>query len=496
MKKNMLLLLFCLGLIPYAFGQNTLKISDGNLKTVGNTFLVLNNTQWVNNGTFDAGTGTVALKGSGTNLQSAISGDSLTTFYNLQLNKSSNGAQLNRSATVNNQLQMTAGNLTLNNNNLTLGTANGTIIGESETSRVTGTTGGVITKTITLNAPSNLNPGNLGCVLTSSANIGSVTVRRGHVPQTVHGSTQSIERYFEFDAANTANYDLSVKFQYFNAELNALTESTLGFWRQDSTLWFNPPVSSFDANTNEAQISNVNVLSKWTLATESTKFSAKVILEGAYSDMTSLMTDVLRTSNLIPTKTPYQSPTFQFGSGEGNESINPAILTTTGNDAIVDWVYVAIRDGSNAVISARSALLQRDGDIVDLDGRSPLSFPEINTTGSNFLSIRHRNHLGIRSLNTLTQSSTATSIDFTTSNTLVLGGANALKLTMDGKYVLFSGDFSGDGQVQIADLNGLIPFLGQSGYLPGDIDLNGQVQNVDAQTFMFPNFGRGAQYTY
>ncbi|MEL6277229.1 MAG: hypothetical protein AAFU03_19165, partial [Bacteroidota bacterium] len=173
---GVLLSVFCWPMVA----QNTFTITGNNLKLTGSSSLVLNNTQFVNNGSFDAGTGTVVIAGNGTDVQSAISGTSATTFYNLEINKSSNGSQLQRAIQVDNELRMTLGNLDLNNNDLTLGTANGIIIGESETSHITGASGGVVQKTVTLNAPTNINPGNMGMVCNSSVNIGVLTIKRGH----------------------------------------------------------------------------------------------------------------------------------------------------------------------------------------------------------------------------------------------------------------------------------------------------------------------------
>jgi len=44
------------------------------------------------------------------------------------------------------------------------------------------------------------------------------------------------------------------------------------------------------------------------------------------------------------------------------------------------------------VIATRSALLQRDGDIVDVDGYSPVNFAV--ESGAYYIAVRHRNHLG------------------------------------------------------------------------------------------------------
>jgi len=129
---------------------------------------------------------------------------------------------------------------------------------------------------------------------------------------------------------------------------------------------------------------------------------SKVFLQGAMLPNEDLMHDKLRLKNLIPFEEPYTKltiyedtePIFQtIGSGE--ETITSTVLETTGPDAIVDWVFLELRweyDPSK-IIRTRSALVQRDGDVVDIDGYTPVRFdiPADNY----FLAIRHRNHLGI-----------------------------------------------------------------------------------------------------
>ncbi|MEL6273707.1 MAG: hypothetical protein AAFU03_01205 [Bacteroidota bacterium] len=473
------------------------------INVTGSTNLVLKNAQFINNGNFNAGMGTVTILGDSSDVRSAIGGDSTTTFYNLQLNKTTNGSQLQRPIQVDNELRMTSGNLDLNGNNLALGSASGTIVDEKESSRITGPAGGVVTKTITASSLFGVNPGNIGVSLTTASHLGILTIRRGHVAQVLNdGSpqTKGIDRYFEFDAVNNAALNLSAQIQYFDAELsNGNLESNLGYWRRDSSFWFNPFHTFVNTTTNIVFVDSINLLSRWTLANEGFRVSPKVYLEGNYSTTNGLMNDALRANNLLPTRSPYTSPNYNNGMADGTESIHPLVLTDASNDAIVDWVFVELRStaAGNPVVYGRSALLQKDGDIVDLDGQSPVSFPLVNPGTDYYLAIRHRNHLGIRSLNPFTANTTPTPFDFTSNGNSVLGGTNGIKQLSDGSFALFSGDFSDDGQVQLAgDGTAILPFLGQSGYLNGDLDLNGQVQNTEIQFKLTPNLGRGAQFSY
>ncbi|MEM1323690.1 MAG: hypothetical protein AAGG75_25745 [Bacteroidota bacterium] len=228
------------------------------------------------------------------------------------------------------------------------------------------------------------------------------------------------------------------------------------------------------------------------------QLEARTFLQGAF-DATE-MRDDLRTNGLLPLNEPYDalSDFTHVGRG-GNEAAESAtVFDQPGtDDDIVDWVMVELRDkdDSDVVIETKSALLQRDGDIVDMDGFSPLGIPVPDD--DYYLSIRHRNHLGILSSSVLSLSSASTTIyDFSSSAANTLGGVNGIAPLSGGLFGMFSGDFNANGQVQNTDVNGLVPSIGTSGYQMGDLNLNGQVQNTDLQNFLILNLGKGAQYNY
>ena len=383
-KTTLLLLLLSISICTATSGQSVLKIVGGHLKINGTAQLILHNAQFNNAGSFDPGTSTVVVCGDLTDAESAIGGSVSTTFYNLEIDKSSNGSQLQQAIQVDNELRMTSGNLDLNGHDLTLGTANGTIANESPTSRITGPAGGEIIKTLDLNAPNGGNPGNIGAVFTTADNLGMTTVKRGHVPESIAG-TAGIERYYEITPTNNTNLNATVQFQYFDAELNGITEPELGPWRKDDAFWFNAVTSDSNMVTNFVEASNINLFSRWTLAAEAPKLSLKVMLQGAYSANND-MRDDLRAQDLLQPGEPYAALGYNHVSSGGGESIANSILETTTADAPVDWVFVELRAANNSatVIAARSALLQKDGDIVDLDGLSPLSFPGIAKGNSLF----------------------------------------------------------------------------------------------------------------
>ncbi len=186
---------------------------------------------------------------------------------------------------------------------------------------------------------------------------------------------------------------------------------------------------------------------KWTGAV--TEVALKVLLQGPYDQGTNLMNDQLRQNNVIPLTEPFTSLGIpQVMSG--GETIDSSVMTITGNDAIADWVLVEMRDANNAslLLATQPALLQRDGDVVDLDGVSPVRFntvlPDV------FVGVRHRNHHGIRSLNSFA-SNQAIALDFTSPSTAVFG-INPME-NVGGVMVLIAGDANKDGQINAVDKN-------------------------------------------
>ena len=212
------------------------------------------------------------------------------------------------------------------------------------------------------------------------------------------------------------------------------------------------------------------------------KVSPKVFLQGPYMTPANagLMNDDLRT--MLSTTSPYPDALTCAAS----------VFTVTGADAIADWVLVELRDAVDRtiVIESRSALLQRDGDVVDVDGTSGVALS--SAAGSYYVLVNHRNHLGILSVSPIAISGT-TAVDLSADPAAVFGGLNAVT-NMSGVYALFSGDFNANGQIQNSDASGVLLLLGSAGYSAADMDMNGQVQNSDINNVIVPNTGRGEQF--
>ncbi|QMW01779.1 hypothetical protein [Spirosoma foliorum] len=223
----------------------------------------------------------------------------------------------------------------------------------------------------------------------------------------------------------------------------------------------------------------------------------RVLLGGAYNASTGLMRDDLRQNNLLPLTEPYSLSTlvgtsFTHKGGGGNESTTTSVLSTTGNNAIVDWVFVELRNPTSAsvVVATHAALLQRDGDIVATDGVSPLTFS--SGAGSYYVSVRHRNHLGVMTAAASALSSTAVTVDFTNPATTTYGSNAQQLISSTNKRVLWGGNADGNrtiiyqgsnndvgwvlNQVQLdtGNPNALITYIATK-YSTSDLDLNGQI---------------------
>ncbi len=256
-------------------GQGLLNTNGAQFVVNGNVKLVLKNTGFTNDGTFIPGTGEVIFSGSVATSASFINGTSTTGFYNLTLNKSANGLQLGRNITLSNRLLFTSGDsLFLNGYNIDLGST-GILNGETGNKRITGRTGGYIQSTQTLNAPSSVNPGNLGFRITSPADLGSTFIRRGHQQQ----SGASIFRYFTVTPTNNSGLNATVDFFYFDNELAGIAEPNLALFSSANggVQWLNMGEDAIDQGADILSLGGIDILNRFTLANISAPLSVRLI---------------------------------------------------------------------------------------------------------------------------------------------------------------------------------------------------------------------------
>jgi hypothetical protein len=222
-------------------------------------------------------------------------------------------------------------------------------------------------------------------------------------------------------------------------------------------------------------------------------FSAKVFLNN--TDATSLMMDdYMRTIQNFPTSDPYAASPLNTNFTHVNNptaaTITPAIIATTGNNAIIDWVFLELRtgtSGSTSVVYTKAALLQKDGDIVATDGISPVIFPTA-PSGNYFVTVRHRNNLGFRTANTIPLNNFVVPLNFTTQS-IALFGIDPMTTLSSGYPVMNSGDANSDGSIDSSDSaiweiqNGSF----DNYTLNADYNLDGSIDSIDSAIWQLNN---------
>jgi len=215
----------------------------------------------------------------------------------------------------------------------------------------------------------------------------------------------------------------------------------------------------------------------------------RAYLEGPYNgtDMNTSLNDL----GILPLSQPYNTAPWNYNGTE--------TLTDMPNPDVVGWLLVELRDAPDAAsanestqIAIRSALLLKDGRIMELDGASPLYFSK-SIQYQLFVVLWHRNHLGILSANPLLEGlDDLYTYDFSTDGSQAHGnGQNDLG---NGIFGMIGGDANADGVINLSDaIQSWMPQAGYAGYLNADIDLNGQVNNPDKNDWWFQNIGSETQ---
>ncbi len=199
----------------------------------------------------------------------------------------------------------------------------------------------------------------------------------------------------------------------------------------------------------EDECGNTTVYSQ-EISCEGVSLQLKSVLQGAMLENNGdgLMRDDLRKKGIIPHQEPYSSMLrFRHVASGGGEVMDTTLLAIDGSNGLVDWVFVELRDANDIdnVVATKSALIQCDGDVVTADGDSILLFTNTRI-GDYYVAIRHRNHLGMITLETRTFSPTSLPfVDFTFDFTPVVGSNSSVE--MDNLESMWSGDLNSDGKV-------------------------------------------------
>ena len=242
------------------------------------------------------------------------------------------------------------------------------------------------------------------------------------------------------------------------------------------------------------------------------RLNVRAFLQGPYDGGAGRMRDDLRSAGYLPMTEPYSALGY-VQSGSGGERTTANVLAVTGDNAVVDWVFLELRDpvDNTQVLATRNALVQRDGDVVDVNGSPSVTFDA--PPGSYHVCMKHRNHLGVLSLSPVVLSFTATdAVDLTDPATATFG--TAAQQTVGAVRVMWSGDVNDDRSLKytgmqndrdpiLVAVGGTTPNNTVAGYRRDDVNMDGTtkytgsandrdllLQNVGGTT---PNNVRSAQ---
>lgn len=207
-----------------------------------------------------------------------------------------------------------------------------------------------------------------------------------------------------------------------------------------------------------------------------------VYLEGPYSAGT--MATSLKEEGVLPLDQPYNQAPWNYAGSESVTSI-PA--------DVVDWVLVEVRDAADAasatsstIAGRQAAFILNNGSVVALDGTSVLQFTA-TLANDPYVVVWHRNHLGILSANSLTETGGVYVYDFSSSISQAYGGTAGYKMIDTGIYGMAGGDADADGDVDASDDALWTSNAGTAGYQSADFNLDNQVSNPDKNDVLIQN---------
>ncbi|MBL7963366.1 MAG: hypothetical protein JNM31_05910 [Flavobacteriales bacterium] len=223
----------------------------------------------------------------------------------------------------------------------------------------------------------------------------------------------------------------------------------------------------------------------------------RVFLQGPYDAVAVQMRDDLRAQGLLPHVDPYPTLGVSYAGSGWPDVFSSTVYSTTGPNAIVDWIVVELTPyftgslADDATPYSRPAFVQRDGDVVGLDGSWPLV---MNTPhGSYRVAVRHRNHLGAITTQPQGLSSTMLTVDFTRySATACQGGAMHGDSLIADERQLWRGDVNYNHQVKyigsgndrdpiLTAIGGTVPTQMVSGvYAREDVNMDGVIKYTGA----------------
>jgi hypothetical protein len=471
--------IFCAGNVE---NKNAGTISnDGKLEVQGN---------FLNTATYTTATADDSLIMSGGGNVTLNAGAATLSFLHINKTANSNFVTLTASTTIGNKLTYNSGTLSTdpiaNTYTLNAGvgvtfefTAGREIVGRV---RRTGWSNGVAR---VFNQP-NMQITTNGGTTPTEFTVNMIPQANGGDPTQTE---REVKRKYQFTPVGGSGYTADARFPYIAGELNTNTEANLVPWVLPAAEWTGrlTPVTRDAANDwiSTTGIPTAEVAQEWKLADPRYTMNATAFLRGPWNAGGGNMNATLNSSGFIPLSQPYNTTPFNY---TGTESVG-----AIPNANVVDWVLVEFRkpaDGlpasaaSATIIGRKAGFLLANGTVVDLDGVTPIAF-DINKQGAGFMTIRHRNHLGIMS-NSLPSNATGTyTNDFRAFANVYKNPAFAdpvVLLPSSTNYGMWMGDANKNNAVNATDVTVIkiaIAALTPPGYHLTDVNLSNAINATD-----------------
>jgi hypothetical protein len=423
---------------------------------------------------------------------------------NLEISNATN-VVLAGNTKVSGSLLFTAGKIQTGNYNLALDAATTfSGVGAGKFVETNGT--GLLKRDITVAGTYNLPVGSgndympvqyqvTGGTIAAGASVGTQLIAGAHPNKPVR-ATDYITSYWKPVYTGITGSTINVTGTYVDAASIAGDETLLNGLRYDGTDW-SLANNTINTTSNTVTYSSVASGSDLYAMDKFLLMNSKVFLQGPFNGTT--MNDNLRAAGLIPTSDPYRTaPYSSFFTHTNNSEVEIASAAVFNDkatdDNIVDWIFLELRNSTGTLIQTRSALLQKDGDVVDIDGVNPVFFKNLDA-GNFVVTVRHRNHLGLSADLTnyvkalsIAKPIAANKFDFTgASDAQIFGDAQAF-YTSGAVKMLWGGNANSNGSSRYAgpsndhsyllstELAGNGSAVISGVYKSGDLNMNGNVR--------------------
>ncbi|NQU35247.1 MAG: hypothetical protein HQ521_18630 [Bacteroidetes bacterium] len=412
--------------------------NDGTVSVKGD---VTNNS----GGLFDSGSGgTVTFTGSSAQ---EVTGAATVHFYGTLDINNSNGVSITNTTTgaaqeVHGALSFTAGKLTLNNFDLTLGTADPTGTGASAYIVTNGT--GQLKRVVAASdvifpvGNSAYNPITLNNAGTSDTYGVKVVDSK---PASFSGTTHIVNRSWDITEAvsDGSNYTATTQWNSGEEATFDRTRSSIGFTSDagSNVSWgsVGAATGSDPYTQSQSGYTSIGTLMVGDYFYAGLVIDLKVVLAAAWNAGNDNMDKTLNTAGLIPLTDPYSLGT--------SVSSVPA--------SAVDWVKVELRNSGNhaTITNSYAKFVDVDGQIIEEDGSNMKLTGAL--TGSYYVAIQHRNHLGVVSNSTVDIGSTPI-VNFTGAQATAwqdgtISTNAAMKEVETGVFGLWDGDATANGTI-------------------------------------------------